>query len=113
MSDQGGHVPDDTPSVPERSDDDVDDAVDRAAEGADGGGTLRPPERSHPGTAPVEQTAGDPAMTQGRGDGAGGHDAPLPDAPPPEAATSGGAQSDPGARASDRVAADEDDDGTD
>lgn len=112
MGDQGGHVPDDTPSVPGRSGDEVDDAVDRAAEGADGGGTLRPPERSHPGTAPVEQIGGDAGMTGGRGGGTGGHDGPPPTAPPPEAAISGGAQSDPGARASDRVAADEDD-GTD
>lgn len=110
MSDDGGRVPDDTPTAPERSAAEVADAVDRAAAGADGGGTLRPPEQSRPGTAPVERTTGDEDMTQGRGDGAAATAEPgVPEVPPREAAVSGGAQSDPGARASDRLAAETDD----
>jgi len=104
MSNDGGHLPDDTPTAPERSAAEVDDAVDRAAAGADGGGTLRPPEQSHPGTAPVEQTVGDEAMTQGRGDGATTGEPAAPDAPPPGAAVGGAMQSAPGPRASDQVA---------
>jgi len=110
MSDDGGRIPDDTPTAPERSAAQVDDAVDRAAAGADGGGTLRPPEQSHPGTAPVERTAGDEDMTQGRGDGLEATDEPgTPDVPPRGAAVSGGMQSDPGPRASDQVASSADD----
>jgi hypothetical protein len=58
-----------------------------------------------PGTAPVEQAAGDPAMT-GSSD-ARDDDAPAAGNPDPAQAGSGGAQSVVGARASDRVAAGE------
>lgn len=110
MSDDGGRVPDDTPTAPERSAAEVADAVDRAAAGADGGGTLRPPEQSRPGTAPVEGTTDDVDMTQGRGGGAAATGEPgAPEVPPREAAVGGGTQSDPGARASDRLAAETDD----
>jgi hypothetical protein len=61
-----------------------------------------------PGEAPVEQTAGDPEMTEGQvvlGDGEPGrHRSHGLD---PEAGSSGAAQSAPGARVSDRVAAGE------
>ena len=61
-----------------------------------------------PGEAPVERTAGDPEMTEGQvvlGDGEpGGH---RPIGLDPEGGSSGAAQSEPGARISDRVAAGE------
>ena len=60
------------------------------------------------GEAPVEQRYGDPEMTEGQvvlGDGEpGGHE---PIGLDPEAGSSGAAQSHPGARVSDRVAAGE------
>jgi hypothetical protein len=60
------------------------------------------------GEAPVEQRFGDPEMTEGQvvlGDGEpGGHRSIGLD---PEAGSSGAAQSEPGARVSDRVAAGE------
>ncbi|WP_324273734.1 hypothetical protein [Blastococcus brunescens] len=60
------------------------------------------------GEAPVEQRYGDPEMTEGQvvlGDGEpGGHRSVGLD---PEAGSSGAAQSEPGARISDRVAAGE------
>jgi hypothetical protein len=61
-----------------------------------------------PGQAPVEQTAGDPEMTEGQvvlGDGEPGRH--RPHGLDPEAGSSGAAQSAPGARVSDRVAAGE------
>ena len=67
----------------------------------------RPAHAATPTTAPVEQTGGDPAMTGGQvvhGPGARRDDLAPPGAPPPEAAVSGGAQSMPGARVSDRSA---------
>lgn len=111
MSD-GGRLPDDTPADDDRSGAQVDEAVDRAADGTDHGGTLRPPEESAPRTAPVEQVGGDAAMTRGQITGdreADGDPVDPPATPPSEAAVSGGAQSDPGARASDRVAGADDD----
>lgn len=111
MTDQGGHLPDDTPADPERSGATVEEAIDVAARDSDTGGVLRPPERSRSGTAPVEQVAGDPEMTGGQITGApgtgDGDDPPPPTRPPQEAAVSGGMQSDPGARVSDRLAAQE------
>jgi hypothetical protein len=63
------------------------------------------------GEAPVEQRYGDPEMTEGQvvlGEGEpGGHRSIGSD---PEAGSSGAAQSQPGARVSDRVAAGEDPD---
>ncbi|MFD2093907.1 hypothetical protein [Blastococcus deserti] len=57
--------------------------------------------------APVEQTAGDPAMTEGQvvGEGEGGRSASSGPAPSQE--TSGAAQSVVGARTPDRIAAGE------
>jgi hypothetical protein len=60
------------------------------------------------GEAPVEQTAGDPEMTEGQvvlGDGEPGRHRSI--GLDPEAGSSGAAQSEPGARISDRVAAGE------
>lgn len=108
MSDDSSHLPDDTPAVPERSGPTVQQAVDEAAVDSDDGGALRPPDQSHPHTAPVEQVTDDEAMTTGRVDGEPGRavgPAPDgPDVPPAGAAVAGGAQSDPGARAADRRA---------
>jgi hypothetical protein len=59
------------------------------------------------GEAPVEQRHGDPEMTEGQvvlGDGEPGH---HPFGLDPAAGSSGAAQSEPGARISDRVAAGE------
>jgi len=61
-----------------------------------------------PGQAPVEQTAGDPEMTEGQvvpGDGEPGDI--RTSGPMPDEQTSGAAQSVQGARASDRIAAGE------
>ncbi len=63
------------------------------------------------GTAPVEQTAGDPDMTEGqvvRGGGDGGESAAPGTSPAPTEQSSGVAQSVVGARPSDEVAAGED-----
>jgi hypothetical protein len=58
------------------------------------------------GAAPVEQVRGDPEMTEGEVVLGSGHptDPPSPGVDPREAAGSGGAQSQPGARMSDRIA---------
>ncbi|MBW3605294.1 MAG: hypothetical protein KY460_10360 [Actinobacteria bacterium] len=112
MHADGGELSDDTAPVPERSGPKVDAAVDEAADG-EGGGVLRPPAQSQPGTAPVEPTADDD-MTEGQsvgtGDGGDGDPPVPPEAPPQEAARSGGMQSDPGARVPDRTAATPDED---
>lgn len=108
MSDSG-RVPDDTSPDDARSGAQVEEAVDTAADGTPHDGTLRPPEASVPHTAPVEQVDDDPDMTAGQVVGDAGDPVDPPTAPPPEAAASGGAQSDPGDRASDRVAATDDD----
>lgn len=94
-----------TGAVAARSGATVAEAVDTAA-GPSHGGVLRD---VRPGGAPVEEVGGDPAMTagqvvQGPGSAGTGHPAPT-EGPQPEAAVSGGAQSLPGARVSDRVAA--------
>lgn len=68
MSDDTADGTDATSAVPARSAPEVDDAIDRAAADSEGGGTLRPPEQSHPGTAPVEQVRDDGAMTEGTDD---------------------------------------------
>jgi hypothetical protein len=98
--------PDEDPAVPERSGETVVEAVETAAAGSEHGGVLRPPEESEPGTSPVEQTRGDPEMTGGAGSAEA---VEVPETRMPEAPVSGGAQSAPSARVSDRVsAADED-----
>jgi hypothetical protein len=99
--------PDKDPAAHERSGADVVEGVETAAAGSEHGGVLRPPAESKPGTAPVEQTHGDPAMT-------GDADQPLsevevPETRMPEAPVSGGAQSAPSARVSDRISATDDD----
>ena len=63
------------------------------------------------GTAPVEQVAGDPDMTEGqvvRGGGDGGESAAPGTSPAPTEQSSGVAQSVVGARPSDQMAAGED-----
>lgn len=105
----GGDIPDDAPEVPERSGADVEEAVEVASRGSHHRGVERPPEEATPGTAPVEQVESDPDMTLGEvvhGPGAAGGPEPDPPTFPPQgAAVGGGAQSLPGARVSDRIAA--------
>jgi hypothetical protein len=95
--------PDDDQADHTRSGADVAEAVRVAEQGTGIEEAHGLPGRS--GSAPVEQAAGDPAMT-------GATDAPAdagstPGNPDPARAGSGGAQSIVGARASDRVAAGE------
>jgi hypothetical protein len=96
--------PDDDPADHARSGDDVVDAVRVAEQGTAVQDVHGLP--GAPGTAPVEQVADDPEMTEGQvvlGEDA----APAHGNPDPAQAGSGGAQSIRGARASDRVSADE------
>lgn len=76
--------------------------------GSEHGGVERPPAEAKPRESPVEQTHDDPDMTGGQvvtGPGEpGGPDPAPPSTPPQEAAESGGRQSMPGARPSDRIA---------
>lgn len=93
------------PADHSRSGPDVAAAAKRAAQGTPTKGVQRSPDEATPHTAPVEQVRDDPAMTQGQvvdGPGAG---ADVVEAPDPELAGSGGAQSQLGARPSDRKAA--------
>lgn len=96
--------PDDDPATHERSGADVAEAVRVAEQGTAVSQVHGLPDE--PGSAPVEQAAGDPAMTGAAGetDDTGS----SPGNPDPARAGSGGAQSIVGARASDRVAAGED-----
>jgi hypothetical protein len=101
--------PDEDPAVPERSGETTVEGVQTASAGSQHGGVLRPPEESKPGTSPVEQAQGDPEMT-------GADDTPdqveVPETRMPEAPVSGGAQSAPSARVSDRISAADDEDPT-
>jgi hypothetical protein len=100
--------PDQDPGVDERSGETVVGGVETAAAGSEHGGVLRPPEESKPGTSPVEQAQGDPDMT---GTGQGPDAVEVPETRMPEAPVSGGAQSAPSARVSDRISAADDDRG--
>jgi uncharacterized protein len=97
----------DQPTADDRSGATVAEAVETAAAGTEHAGVIADPEDTTPGSAPVEQTGGDAAMTEGQvvsGPGeAGGPEVDGPSVPPHEAAASGGAQSMPGARVSDRI----------
>ena len=99
--------PDQDPAAHERSGADVVEGVETASAGSEHGGVLRDPAESKPGTAPVEQTRDDPDMTgsAGSGDAAG---VEVPETRMPEAPVSGGAQSAPSARVSDRISATDD-----
>lgn len=97
--------PDHDPADHARSGADVAEAVRVAEQGTAVEEVHSPPQQ--PGTAPVEQAAGDPAMT-GAGGGSDDDSPATPGNPDPSRAGSGGAQSIVGARASDRVAAGED-----
>lgn len=81
----------------------------RGSAASEHGGVQRDPDDAQPHQAPGEQTDGDPAMTEGQVVGSPGAGDPVTpmQTPPSEAAVSGGAQSDPGARAPDRDAADD------
>ena len=96
--------PENDPADHARSGADVADAVRVAEQGTAVEEVHTPPDE--PGSARVEQAAGDPAMTGTRG-GTEDESAPTPGNPDPSRAGSGGAQSIVGARASDRVAAGE------
>ncbi|MCW2703902.1 MAG: hypothetical protein JWQ37_1897, partial [Blastococcus sp.] len=91
-----------------RSGEDIAEAIEVAERGSSVQEVHGRPQDSKPGEAPVERTAGDPEMTEGQvvlGEGEPGrHRSHGLD---PEAGTSGAAQSAPGARISDRVAAGE------
>jgi hypothetical protein len=91
-----------------RSGEDVVEAVEVAERGSSVQEAHVRPQDSKPGEAPVEQAAGDPAMTEGQDvadEGQPGRARSV--GLDPEAGSSGAAQSHPGARVSDRVAAGE------
>ena len=88
-----------------RSGADIAEAIGVAEDGSSVQSVHDRPEDTKSGAAPVEQAAGDPEMTEGQvvlGDGDGGTPSGGAD---PRDAGSGGAQSAPGARQSDRRAA--------
>ena len=91
-----------------RSGKDIAEAIEVAEEGSSVQEVHNRGTENTSGEAPVEQTAGDPEMTEGQvvlGEGEpGGHRSVGLD---PEAGSSGAAQSQPGARVSDRAAAGE------
>lgn len=97
------------PAQADRSGPTVVEGVETLAGGTQSAGVQRPPESAKPRSAPVEQVKDDPDMTQGRvAAGPGEAGGPRPDVPSgrmPEAPVSGGAQSMPGGRVSDRVSA--------
>ena len=97
--------PADDPAQHDRSGADVAEAVRVAEQGTGIVEVHTLPDE--PGSAPVEQAAGAPAMT-GSQDAAADDAAAAGGNPDPAQAGSGGAQSIVGARASDRVAAGED-----
>jgi hypothetical protein len=81
-----------------RSGQDIAEAIDVAEAGSQVEGARDPGTENRTGEAPVEQTYGDPEMTEGQvvlGEGEGGRHRPADD---PAAGTSGGAQSVQGAR---------------
>ena len=88
-----------------RSGDDVTEAVEVAERGSSVQDVHDQPERNKAGQAPVEQAAGDPPMTQGQvvedSSDSGSQTGP-------ESQSSGAAQSQRGARASDKAAAGDD-----
>jgi hypothetical protein len=91
-----------------RSGDDIAEAIEVAEQGSQVERVHDRGTENTTGAAPVEQTYGDPEMTEGQvvlGDEGHGRHRPTDD---PAQGTSGGAQADPAARVSDRVAAGED-----
>jgi hypothetical protein len=90
-----------------RSGDDIAEAIEVAEQGSSVQEVHDRGTGNRTGEAPVEQRYGDPEMTEGQvvlGEGQHGrHRAPED----PAGGTSGGAQSDPAARISDRIAAGE------
>jgi hypothetical protein len=95
-----------TAADPTRSGADVAEAIGVAEEGSSVQEVHDHPEDTKSGTAPVERTAGDPEMTEGQvvlgaGDANGAPSTPID----PRQAGSGGAQSAPGPRISDRRSA--------
>jgi hypothetical protein len=101
MSDPSEPLTEGTGAHHSRSGADITEAVEVAERGSSVDDVHDRPERNTSGEAPVEQAAGDRAMTEGQvvgGDG-GGSDAD------PATPSSGAAQSQRGARASDEAAA--------
>jgi hypothetical protein len=91
-----------------RSGDDIAEAIEVAERGTSVQEVHDRGTEATSGTAPVERTAGDPEMTEGQvvlGEGEPGRHRSI--GLDPEAGSSGAAQSEPGARVSDRVAAGE------
>ena len=97
----------DVPADDSRSGADVGEAVEVAESGTPAQGDHSHPERAKSGEAPVEQVFNDPAMTEGQRNvtGSATTAGALPPVPSPAEAGSGGAQSQIGARESDRLAA--------
>ena len=91
-----------------RSGKDIAEAIEVAEEGSSVQEVHDRGTENKTGEAPVEQSAGDPEMTEGRvvlGEGEPGRHRTV--GLDPEAGSSGAAQSQPGARIADRVAAGE------
>jgi hypothetical protein len=91
-----------------RSGDDIAEAIGVAEEGSAVQEVHDRGTENTTGEAPVERAAGDPEMTEGQvvlGEGEPGRHRPI--GLDPEAGSSGAAQSQPGARVSDRAAAGE------
>ncbi|MGK5111707.1 MULTISPECIES: hypothetical protein [unclassified Geodermatophilus] len=101
-----GPATEDTSPDESRSGADIAEAIEVAERGSSVQEVHDRPGETRSGEAPVERSAGDPEMTEGQvvlGDGAaGGSTGAGPAAPE---GVSGGAQSQQGARASDRAAA--------
>jgi hypothetical protein len=104
MSDPSEPLTEGTGAHHSRSGDDITEAVEVAERGSAVEDLHDQPERNKSGQAPVEQAAGDRAMTEGQvvGGEGGGSDAD------PATPSSGAAQSQRGARASDLAAASDD-----
>jgi hypothetical protein len=98
----------DTAADHSRSGEDIAKAIEVAERGSSVQEVHDHGTENKPGEAPVEQTAGDPEMTEGQvvlGEGDPGRRRAI--GPDPEAGSSGAAQSQTGARVSDRAAAGE------
>ena len=107
MSDPQDPATEDTSADHSRSGADVGEAIGVAERGSAVEGQHDRGHEERPDVSPVERAAGDPEMTEGQvvlGDGDGG---PATAGTDPREAGSGGAQSQPGARVSDRAAAGE------
>jgi hypothetical protein len=90
-----------------RSGDDISEAIEVAERGSRVEGVHDRGSENTTGEAPVEQTHDDPEMTEGQVVGGDGEHVDHRATDDPAEGTSGGAQADPAARISDRIAAGE------